>query len=194
MTTDAIDLGQLTALAPIYRKMRMGTHIGRLNEPALWASLEANHDDYARMFRALGYQLGMDPRGFAWLDEEREDAGDESRLTKKVRSLAVVVAALFDYQAGAGKPLSSFTSWDIDEKLLGHVLEAQRESLAGVEVSSVDDMRDQMRTATSWGFSLQVDGGWRLLPAISRFTDSFADAANVSSGGDIDHVEEGGQE
>src|SRR5690606_7363482 len=43
MTMDAIDMGQLTALAPLYRKMRKGTHIGRLNEPVLWANLEANH-------------------------------------------------------------------------------------------------------------------------------------------------------
>lgn len=190
MTPEEIDLEQLSALAPLYRKMRMGTHIGRLNEPLLWANLEANHDDYARMFRALGYQLGMDPRGFAWLDEEREDAADESRLTKKVRSLAVFIAALFDFQAGAGKSLNSFTGWRLDEQLLGRVLDSQRESLAGVEVSSVDDMRDQLRTATNWGFCLQVDGGWRLLPAISRFTDSFADAARVVTDEGVEHVED----
>lgn len=188
MTMDAIDMGQLTALAPLYRKMRKGTHIGRLNEPVLWANLEANHGDYARIFKALGYQLGMDPRGFAWLDEE--DGGDEPRLTKGVRSLAVFIAALFSHQASMGKSLHSFVGWHVDEQLLGNVLEAQRESLAGVEISSIEDMRAQMRSAFNWGFCVEVDGGWKLLPAVSRFTDSFAEAAQAAAESRGDNMDE----
>ena len=175
MSSDTVDMEQLTALAPLYRKMRMGTHIGRLNEPVLWANLEANYDEYARLFRALGYQLGMDPRGFAWLDEERDAAVDETRLTKGVRTLAVMIATLFDYQASVGRSLHAFIDWRIDDQLLAHVLESQREALANVEISSVDAMRDQLRTATNWGFSIQEKTHWKLLPSVSRFTDSYLD-------------------
>lgn len=191
MTTDAVDLRHLSSLTPLYRKMRAGTHIGRLNEPDLWANLEANHEDYARLFSALGYQLGMDPRGFAWLDEEREAVADESRLTKKVRGLALLISALLDFQANAGRSLPSFMSWEIDDQLLSQVLDTQREALAMSEMSSVDEMRSQLGTAVTWGMALNVEGHWRLLPAVARIIDKFPEAAaQIEASVGLEHEED----
>lgn len=173
MTAQLIDLAELGALEPLHRKMRMGMHIGRHNEPTLWAQLEANADTYTRLFEALGYQLSVDPRGFAWLqDDEREEASEDQKV-KKVRRFALILLALFDYQTSAGLSLEEFTLWHLDDQLLRQVLDEHRDLLAQVDVTSVQAMGDELRSVSNWGFTMATEGGWQLLPAVRRFTDTF---------------------
>lgn len=173
MSANSIDLSKLSSLDALHRKMRMGTHIGRHNEPLLWAQLESNAGDYTRLFGALGYQLTIDPRGFAWLEEDDRDDVSEDAKVKKVRRFALILLALFDYQATTGHSLEEFHLWRLDEALLGNVMEAHRDLLVQVEVGTVADMLDELRSVSAWGFTINVDDTWQLLPAVRRFSDTF---------------------
>ena len=63
-------LSQMPALAELFRLFLSGKHLNRLAEPALWAELEQQEDSYTALFVALGFDLRLDARGFAWFNSK----------------------------------------------------------------------------------------------------------------------------
>ena len=58
-----LDLSELSQLAPIFRELFKGFHVSR-RDPELYAQLSNFQDQYRTLFKALGFELVCDTRGF----------------------------------------------------------------------------------------------------------------------------------
>ncbi|PLW83736.1 hypothetical protein CWI75_05170 [Kineobactrum sediminis] len=96
----------LPNLALLFRWFNRGRHLNRTAEPVLWEELERNLDDYRAIFTALGSELRLDGRGFAWF---HQDDGS-SNTNKATRQLALLFMVIFDTQADAGIPLMKLST------------------------------------------------------------------------------------
>lgn len=173
MNSTDIDLQQLPQLGDLFRLFNSGKHLNRVAEPLLWTELEQQQEHYQTLFSALGYQLRVDGRGFAWFHNEEAS----SNTSKATRQLALLFMVLFDLQADAGKPLQRFSDWVINPALLTEVLEQHRELLQA-EGLDLDGLRSLMETAARYGFATSEGGGWRLLPAVFRYLDHIEELAH----------------
>ena len=82
----AATLSQMPTLAELFRIFLSGKHLNRMAEPALWAELEKHEASYVGLFAALGFELRLDARGFAWFH-----SGDANRNIGKIsRQLALL--------------------------------------------------------------------------------------------------------
>ena len=68
-----IDLKEMTQLAPIFRELFKGYHLSR-SEPEPYAQLSNLQDQYRALFKALGFELVCDPRGFYYFVPEQAGA------------------------------------------------------------------------------------------------------------------------
>lgn len=161
-------LSQMPALAELFRLFLSGKHLNRLAEPALWAELEQHEAGYVALFAALGYDLRLDARGFAWF----HSAEANSNIGKTSRQLALLFMVIFDAQSNAGKALQRFTDWLIDSDWLGEVYKQQQE-LLDAEGLNPDALKDLLGRACNLGFAVAEPSGWRLLPAVCRYLDHF---------------------
>ena len=168
-------LAQMPALAEIFRLFLSGKHLNRMTEPALWAELEQQEAVYVGLFDALGFELRLDARGFAWFHST--DAS--SNIGKISRQLALLFMVIFDAQANAGQALQRFTDWFIDRAWLVEVHEQQRDLLEA-EGLSPDGLIDLLGRASTLGFAVAEPAGWRLLPAVCRYLDHFEGLAAAS--------------
>ncbi len=161
-------LAQMPALAELFRLFLSGKHLNRVAEPALWAELEKHEASYAGLFAALGFELRVDARGFAWF----HSADASSNIGKISRQLALLFMVIFDAQANAGKALHRFTDWLIDREWLAEVHEQQKDLLdaEGLEPEALVDL---LGRASTLGFAVAEPVGWRLLPAVCRYLDHF---------------------
>lgn len=163
-----VSLAQMPALAELFRLFLSGKHLNRMAEPALWAELEKQEASYVGLFAALGFELRLDARGFAWF--QSNDAN--SNIGKTSRQLALLFMVIFDAQANAGKALQRFTDWLIDREWLAEVHEQQKD-LLDAEGLSPDGLIDLLGRANTLGFAAAEPAGWRLLPAVCRYLDHF---------------------
>jgi len=168
VTDNDLALGQLSQLSILFREFSNGRHINRLADPLLWAELEREEEPYQRLFSALGYNLRLDGRGFAWF--YTDDVS--SNVSKSSRQLALLFMVIFDTQADAGKPLLRFSDWVIDGPLLAAVHE-QHQDLLVAENLDVDGLLALLDTAARFGFARQQRGHWQLLPAVCRYLDHY---------------------
>ena len=166
--TTAFTLESMPSLAELFRLFLSGKHLNRIAEPALWAELEKQEEVYRSLFAALGYELRIDARGFAWFHAPQAN----SLIGKTSRQLALLFMVIFDAQANLGKPLLRFGDWRIDRDWLDEVHKQQHEVL-DAEGISPDGLVDLINRAASLGFALSEPNGWRLLPAVSRYLDHF---------------------
>ena len=187
----AIALPRMKSLADIFSRLNSGKHINRLSEPALWTELEEEHAAYEALFSALGFELSVDARGFAWFQFDEAT----SYVSKTTRQLALLFMVLFEYQADAGKNLQRFTDWLIDTALLEALVERNRPLLEAEELDSVESLVQVLKSATNYGFVQQAGAGWRLLPAVFRYLDRFEELARSEgfegAGEEVDAMEEG---
>jgi len=165
-------LSQMPALAELFRLFLSGKHLNRMAEPALWAELEQHETSYATLFAALGFELRLDARGFAWF--HNSDAS--SNISKISRQLALLFMVIFEAQANAGKSLQRFTDWLIDRTWLTEVYK-QHQALLDAEGLNPDTLVELMGRASSLGFAIPEPAGWRLLPAVYRYLDYFESLA-----------------
>jgi len=175
MTTSqtlAAALSQMPALAELFRLFLSGKHLNRMAEPALWAELEQHEASYAGLFAALGFELRLDARGFAWF--HNSDAN--SNIGKISRQLALLFMVIFDAQANAGKALQRFTDWLIDSAWLAEVYK-QHQDLLDAEGLNPDALVELLGRACNLGFAVAEPAGWRLLPAVCRYLDHFESLA-----------------
>ncbi|WP_022947055.1 condensin complex protein MksE [Methylohalobius crimeensis] len=168
MTDTPLALDRLTHLATLFRELGNGKHINRLSDPMLWAELEREEAAYRALFGALGYDLRLDGRGFAWFHTE-EASGN---VNKTSRQLALLFMVIFDTQADAGKPLLRFGDWAIDRSLLNTVHE-QHQELLTAEGLDTEGLASLLETAARFGFAREAGGHWQLLPAVCRYLDHF---------------------
>lgn len=164
----AAALSQMPALAELFRLFLSGKHLNRMAEPALWAELEQHEASYVGLFAALGFELRLDARGFAWFH-----SGDaNSNIGKISRQLALLFMVIFDAQANAGRALQRFTDWLIDSAWLAEVYK-QQPDLLDAEGLNADLLVELLGRACSLGFAVAEPAGWRLLPAVCRYLDHF---------------------
>lgn len=168
-------LAQMPALAELFRVFLSGKHLNRIAEPALWTELEQQEAGYAGLFAALGFELRVDTRGFAWF----HSTDTNSNIGKTSRQLALLFMVIFDAQANAGKALQRFTDWLIDREWLAEVHEQQKD-LLDAEGLSPDGLIDLLGRASTLGFAVAEPAGWRLLPAVCRYLDHFEGLAAAS--------------
>jgi hypothetical protein len=168
----------MPALAELFRLFLSGKHLNRVAEPALWAELEKHEASYAGLFAALGFELRVDARGFAWF----HSADASSNIGKISRQLALLFMVIFDAQANAGKALQRFTDWLIDREWLAEVHEQQRD-LLDAEGLEPDALVDLLGRSSALGFAVAEPAGWRLLPAVCRYLDHFEGLAAAAREG-----------
>lgn len=168
----AAALSQMPALAELFRLFLSGKHLNRIAEPALWAELEQHEASYVGLFAALGFELRLDARGFAWFHNSEAN----SNIGKTSRQLALLFMAIFDVQANAGKALQRFTDWLIDSAWLAEVYK-QQQDLLDAEGLNPDALVELLGRACNLGFAVAEPAGWRLLPAVCRYLDHFESLA-----------------
>ena len=141
MTDRPLALNKMSGLAELFRALNNGKHINRVSEPVLWVELEREQDAYQALFSALGYELRVDGRGFAWIHTDEANAN----LSNQSRQLALLFMLIFDTQADAGRPLGRFEDWVIDRDLLQTAFEQHQELLLAEELT-VDSLFGLLET------------------------------------------------
>jgi hypothetical protein len=172
-----IALEQLSRLKELFAMLNAGRHVNRLSEPVLWAELEREAAQYERVFAALGYELRIDGRGYAWF----QTADASGTVSKATRQLALLFMLIFEQQADAGQHLGRFVDWRIDRALLTGLLDKNRALLDAEGLAELEPLQQLLDTAVRYGFADAANGAWRLLPAVFRYLDRFEElAANAS--------------
>ncbi|MCD9046857.1 DUF4194 domain-containing protein [Luteimonas sp. MHLX1A] len=163
-------LAKLDHLRDLFATLNRGRHVNRLQDGAWWNELDREQDTYRSLFALLGYQLEIDPRGFAWFHTEEPAAN----MANKTRKLALLMLALFERKADQGMSLTRFHEWLIDNALLEEVQKESQAMLEAEGLASSDALVATMGSAVSYGFAAQDGPGrWRLLPAAWRYLDCF---------------------
>jgi hypothetical protein len=169
-----IALEQLSRLKELFAMLNAGRHVNRLSEPVLWAELEREAAQYERVFGALGYELRIDGRGYAWF--QTSDAS--GTVSKATRQLALLFMLIFEQQADAGQHLGRFVDWRIDRALLTGLLDKNRALLDAEGLAELEPLQQLLDTAVRYGFADAANGAWRLLPAVFRYLDRFEELAS----------------
>ena len=162
-------LHKLPHLAELFSHFNAGRHLNRFSEAALWVELEQEREAYTRLFAALGYELRIDERGFAWF--HTDEAG--SNVSKTTRQLALLFMLIFEYQADAGLNLGRFTEWALDATLLDALIEKNAALLEAEELAERERLESLLRSASNYGFVLADNARWYLQPAVFRYLDHF---------------------
>ncbi len=167
MTT--INLEKLTCLESLFSRLsKNGEHINRAADALLWANLEQEQQAYEALFSALGYDLRVDSRGFAWF----HTIESSTAANQNTRRLALFFMVIFEYQGDAGKPLRRFVDWRIDLPLLNEIFTQHQEVLRAEGITQ-EEFPDITRIATRFGFMREENGAFYLLPAVYRYLDHF---------------------
>ena len=161
-------LAAMPSVSELFRLFLSGKHLNRVAEPALWCELETHEEAYRSLFKALGYDLRIDTRGFAWFHTQEA----QSTVSKTSRQLALLFMVIFDAQANAGKPLLRFGEWLINREWLEEIHKHQQEVLLAEGISP-DELVELLNRATTLGFAMSEPSGWRLLPSVFRYLDHF---------------------
>lgn len=163
-----IDLKELTQLAPIFRELFKGYHISRSN-PELYTQLAGQQDAYRALFKALGYELTCDSRGFYYFVPEQMGA----QVNKTAQRLALFTFILVEHLADQGRdPLAVLDGGSLGRDELPALLEKYRDLFLQAEVTSVEELEEKiMRRLTQLGFASEDNGIYRFLAPMHRFLD-----------------------
>jgi hypothetical protein len=163
-----IDLKELSQLAPIFRELFKGYHISRSN-PELYAQLAGQQDQYRGLFKALGYELTCDSRGFYYFVPEQMGA----QVNKTAQRLALFTFILVEHLADQGRdPLAVLDGGSLGRDELPALLEKYRDLFLQAEVTSVEELEEKvMRRLTQLGFASEDNGIYRFLAPMHRFLD-----------------------
>ncbi|MCU1717726.1 Mks condensin complex protein MksE [Pseudomonas sp. 5P_3.1_Bac2] len=163
-----IDLKELTLLAPIFRELFKGYHISRSN-PELYTQLAAQQDQYRSLFKALGYELTCDSRGFYYFVPEQMGA----QVNKTAQRLALFTFILVEHLADQGRdPLAVLDGGSLGRDELPALLEKYRDLFLQAEVTTQDELEEKiMRRMTQLGFASEDNGIYRFLAPMHRFLD-----------------------
>ena len=167
-------------LDELFRELSRGRHISG-NDTDLFAALEQRPDDYVAVFKALGFELVHDGRGFYYF------YGSSRGIAGNVQRLALFVYILIDHLADGGESITeALAGKAFSVASLPHLSsDRYRGYLAQVDVTSADGVTDILRVLENLGFIRQMgDGCFRFLPPVHRLVD-----ACVASGLDTERGE-----
>ena len=163
-----IDLKEMTQLAAIFRELFKGYHLSR-SEPECYAQLSTMQDQYRALFRAMGFELVCDPRGFYYFVPEQAAA----QVNKTAQRLALFTFIMVEHLADQGRdPLSVLDGGSIGRDELPALLDKYRDLFQQAEVTTHEELEDKIiRRLTQLGFAEDSNGVYRFLPPMHRFLD-----------------------
>ncbi len=163
-----IDLKEMTQLAPIFRELLKGYHLSR-SEPECYAQLSSMQDQYRALFKALGFELVCDPRGFYYFVPEQMGA----QVNKTAQRLALFTFILVEHLADQGRdPLAVLDGGTLGRDELPALLDKYRDLFLQAEVTTQDELEEKViRRLTQLGFAEDSNGIYRFLPPMHRFLD-----------------------
>ncbi len=163
-----IDLHEMTQLSAIFRELFKGYHLSR-SEPECYAQLSSQQDQYRALFKALGFELVCDPRGFYYFVPEQMGA----QVNKTAQRLALFTFILVEHLADQGRdPLSVLDGGSIGRDELPALLDKYRDLFLQAEVTTQEELEDKIiRRLTQLGFAEDSNGVYRFLPPMHRFLD-----------------------
>nr|WP_298171612.1 Mks condensin complex protein MksE [uncultured Pseudomonas sp.] len=163
-----IDLKELTQLSAIFRELFKGYHVSR-RDPELYAQLSNLQDQYRALFKALGYELVCDSRGFYYFVPEQMGA----QVNKTAQRLALFTFILVEHLADQGRdPLAVLDGGSLGRDELPALLDKYRDLFLQAEVTTQDELEEKvMRRLTQLGFASEENGIYRFLAPMHRFLD-----------------------
>ncbi|WP_263262764.1 Mks condensin complex protein MksE [Pseudomonas sp. RIT-PI-S] len=163
-----LDLRELTQLAPIFRELFKGFHVSR-RDPELYAQLSTFQDAYRALFRALGFELVCDTRGFYYFVPEQAAA----QVNKTAQRLSLFTFILVEHLADQGRdPISVLDGGSLGRDELPALLEKYRDLFGQAEVQTPEELEEKiMRRMTHLGFAHEENGIYRFLAPMHRFLD-----------------------
>jgi len=163
-----LDLSELTQLAPIFRELFKGFHISR-RDPELYAQLSNFQDAYRGLFRALGFELVCDTRGFYYFVPEQAAA----QVNKTAQRLSLFTFILVEHLADQGRdPISVLDGGSLGRDELPGLLEKYRDLFGQAEVQTAEELEEKiMRRMAQLGFTHEENGIYRFLAPMHRFLD-----------------------
>lgn len=163
-----LDLSEMSQLAPIFRELFKGYHISR-RDPELYAQLSNSQDQYRTLFKALGFELVCDTRGFYYFVPDLAAA----QVNKTAQRLALFTFILVEHLADQGRdPVAVLDGGSIGREELPSMLEKYRDLFLQAEVQSQEELEEKiMRRMTQLGFASEEVGVFRFLPPMHRFLD-----------------------
>jgi hypothetical protein len=163
-----LDLSELTHLAPIFRELFKGFHISR-RDPELYAQLSNCQDAYRVLFRALGFELVCDTRGFYYFVPEQAAA----QVNKTAQRLSLFTFILVEHLADQGRdPVGVLDGGSLGRDELPALLEKYRDLFGQAEVQTTEELEEKiLRRMTQLGFAHEEPGIYRFLAPMHRFLD-----------------------
>ena len=163
-----IDLKELSLLGPIFRELQKGGHISR-RDPELYGQLTTLQDAYKALFKAQGFELICDSRGFYYFVPEQMGA----QVNKTAQRLALFSFIVIEHLADQGRdPLSVLDGGSLGRDELPALFDKYTELLAQSEVLSCDDLEEKiMRRLVQLGFAYEQQGLYHFLAPMHRFLD-----------------------
>lgn len=163
-----IDLNELSQLAPIFRELFKGYHVSR-RDAELYSQLSNQQDQYRALFKALGFELVCDSRGFYYFVPEQMGA----QVNKTAQRLALFTFIIVEHLADQGRdPLAVLDGGSLGRDELPPLLEKYRDLFLQAEVQTQDELEEKvMRRLTQLGFASEDNGIYRFLPPMHRFLD-----------------------
>ena len=163
-----LDLSELSQLAPIFRELFKGYHVSR-RDPELYAQLSNFQDQYRALFKALGFELVCDTRGFYYFVPDTATA----QVNKTAQRLALFTFIIVEHLADQGRdPIAVLDGGSLGRDELPALLEKYRDLFVQAEVTTQDELEEKiMRRMTQLGFANEENGVYRFLPPMHRFLD-----------------------
>jgi hypothetical protein len=163
-----LDLSEMSQLAPIFRELFKGYHISR-RDPELYAQLSNAQDQYRTLFKALGFELVCDTRGFYYFVPDLAAA----QVNKTAQRLALFTFILVEHLADQGRdPVAVLDGGSLGRDELPSLLEKYRDLFLQAEVQTQEELEEKiMRRMTQLGFAAEEVGIYRFLPPMHRFLD-----------------------
>ena len=163
-----LDLKELTHLAPIFRELLKGFHISR-RDPELYSQLSALQDVYRGLFKALGFELVCDTRGFYYFVPELAAA----QVNKTAQRLSLFTFILVEHLADQGRdPIAVLDGGSVGRDELPALLDKYRDLFLQAEVQTQDELEEKiLRRMTQLGFTSEENGVYRFLAPMHRFLD-----------------------
>ena len=165
-----LDLSELSQLAPIFRELFKGYHVSR-RDPELYAQLSNFQDAYRALFKALGFELVCDTRGFYYFVPDT--AITSAQVNKTAQRLALFTFIIVEHLADQGRdPIAVLDGGSLGRDELPSLLEKYRDLFVQAEVTTQDELEEKiMRRMTQLGFANEDNGVYRFLPPMHRFLD-----------------------
>ena len=135
----------------------------------LYAQLSNFQDQYRTLFKALGFELVCDTRGFYYFVPDMAAA----QVNKTAQRLSLFTFILVEHLADQGRdPMAVLDGGSIGRDELPSLLDKYRDLFLQAEVQTVDELEEKiLRRMTQLGFAFEEGGIYRFLPPMHRFLD-----------------------